>query len=273
MTNSNVTHAVVMNVGPDQALRWLEGNVNNRPLDDDHVNRLAGEMKAGRWKLTHQGIAFDVHGVLQDGQHRLWAIAMSKCTVPLMVAFNAPSDSLLYVDGGKGRSIQDRMKLSGRFGKDGVDKDELAAMRVMTGVFNVQNRPAISVEMDLLAKHRKAIDFAVENLRTTRIRGVGSSVVCAVVARAWYSTALANLTRFCEVLLTGLARGPEEAVIILLRDYLSATGRPRSRSALRDQYGKVERALHAYLNGKPLSLLRACQTELFLLPSEVVKVA
>jgi len=66
---------VVLNVSPDMALKWLEGNTHNRPINQAHVNRLAKEITAGRWQLTHQGIAFDTKGILIDGQHRLWAIA------------------------------------------------------------------------------------------------------------------------------------------------------------------------------------------------------
>ena len=42
---------------------------------------IARDMKAGHWRLTHQGIAFDPAGVLIDGQHRLWAIVESDTTL------------------------------------------------------------------------------------------------------------------------------------------------------------------------------------------------
>lgn len=269
MIQANQFHSTVINITPDQAMRWLEGNVKNRPVNQSHVNRLAEEMTAGRWKLTHQGIAFDVNGTLQDGQHRLWAIVMSKCTVPMAVAFNVASDAITCIDCGKGRSVVDRMNLSGRFGHDGVSKEQLATLRAMLGHFsnNAKGRP-LAMEMDELARHRRAIDFAIEHLWTTRVRGVGSGVTCAVVARAWYGVDTEKLRRFCEVLCTGLANGESEAVIILLRDYLHGQ-RSRNTVSMKDQYGKVERALHAYLNGKSLAILRPCQAELFLLPEEM----
>lgn len=274
--NANIKqmHSVIINITPDQAFRWLEGNVKNRPVNQAHVDRLVEDMKAGRWKLTHQGIAFDVNGTLQDGQHRLWAIVTSKCTVAMTVAFNVPVDAIEYVDCGKGRSVVDRITLSGRFGEEGVDRGQLATLRAMLGYFsnNASSRP-ISLEMDQLAQHKHAIDFAIDHLWTTRVRGVGSAVTCAVVARAWYSIDLETLRRFCEVLCNGMARGDDEAVIILLRDYLNGQDRSRKSASMKDQYGKVERALHAYINGKSLTLLRPCQAELFPLPNEEAKVA
>src|SRR5437870_5147015 len=71
-----------MEVGPELATRWLEGNVHNRKLREDVVARYARDMKAGRWLLTHEPIAFNKNGdTLVDGQHRLWAVVESGATV------------------------------------------------------------------------------------------------------------------------------------------------------------------------------------------------
>lgn len=62
-------------VTPAMATKWLEeGNTHNRKVRDSVVMRYAADMKAGRWKQTHQGIAFNGDGTLLDGQHRLFAI-------------------------------------------------------------------------------------------------------------------------------------------------------------------------------------------------------
>jgi len=91
---------VVMDITPSQAFAWLEGNTHNRPLDQAHVERLARDMKAGRWRLTHQGIAFDTTGLLVDGQHRLWAVIEADVTVPMRVFFNEPPESRHVLDTG-----------------------------------------------------------------------------------------------------------------------------------------------------------------------------
>jgi len=265
--NTRRMHTVVMFVGPDQAVKWLEANTRNRPLDQKHVDYLAAEMKAGRWKLTHVGIAFDVNGILQDGQHRLWAIMMSGCTVEMSVTFNTAEDCIEYVDGGKKRMAHERMHLSGRY-ESGVNKNHLAALRAMILGLGTPRPIPFSREMDQMSEHKPALDFAVEHLTTNRVKGIGSSVTRAVIARAWYSTDLEKLRRFCEVLRTGMCRGDDENVIILLRDYLANCGRRENLGDFRDQYGKVERALNAFLNGRSLSVLRPCTAEMFLLPEE-----
>jgi len=260
-------YTVVMQIGPDQAIKWLERNTRNRTLDEKHVQSLAAEMKAGRWKLTHVGIAFDVNDVLQDGQHRLWAVVLSGCTVGMNVTFNTPEDCIEYVGGGKQRMAYERMNLSGRF-EGGVNRNHLSALRgMLLGLAKPQLVPFCR-EMDLMARHKPAIDFAVQHLTTNRVKGVGSSATRAVVARAWYSSDLEKLRRFCEVLRTGMRGGDDESVIILLRDYLAKCDARDGLGRFRDQYGKVERALHAYLAGKVLSVLRPCTAEMFPLPEE-----
>ena len=72
-------------VTPNLASKWLEGNACNRRLNQQHAERMAQAMRDGCWKTTHQGIAFDTNGTLVDGQHRLWAIVQSGCTVKLPV--------------------------------------------------------------------------------------------------------------------------------------------------------------------------------------------
>jgi len=65
---SQQPYSVVMEVGPELAIKWLEGNTQNRPIHGGHVQRLAQEILADRWRLTHQGIAFDTEGLLIDGE-------------------------------------------------------------------------------------------------------------------------------------------------------------------------------------------------------------
>lgn len=257
----------VMQVTPEQAMRWLDGNVHNRPLDNEYVDRLVQEIKAGNWKLMHQGLAFDSHGKLLDGQHRLWAVSLSGMTLPMNVTFNAPSDSLEYLDGGKPRTTAERMSLNNRLGR--VNAAQLAVLRAMIRGLGPDQRMTYSQLVELMAAHRQAVEFATQRLATSRIKGVSCSATCAVVARAWYCVGdLSRLERFCDVLRTGLPRGDEENVIILLRDYLGTRDRSQTLTNFREHYGKVERALTAFLRGQSLGVLRPCSAEMFPLPEE-----
>jgi hypothetical protein len=260
-------HTVIMDVGPDLAAEWLEGNVHNRPIHQKRVDLYAADMKAGRWKLTHQGIAFDVNGILRDGQHRLWALLASGCTIRIPVTFNLSFDVIEEIDNVKARSVSDRMNISGRFQDGKISTNQVSVLRAMIRGFKPERPMAYHDECQLMQAHLPAIRFALERLTTTRIKGVSSPTVCAVVARAWYSQDVDRLERFCEILRTGIADN-SEAVVILLRDYLSKLDRSATMSMLRDKHGRVERALHCFLSVRVVSFLRPCTSEMFPLPDE-----
>ena len=274
MSMATVTepHNAVMEVTPTMAARWLEGNTHNRPVNPGHVERLASEMKAGRWRVTHQGVAFSPGGRLLDGQHRLWAIVMADVPVKSRVFFNEPAENIEYFDGGLVRNNADRMSLSKRFGSD-IDHKHLATLRCMVRGLKPFARLSYSQEADLLARHLDAICFAMKHMTMSqRARGIATAVTRAVIARAYYSIDHTRLIHFCQVLRTGLCSGPHDEPVILLRDYLVQNEKARNDLAvLRECYGKIERALKAYLLGENLTRLYAVSAELFPLPEEEAK--
>lgn len=106
----------VVTVTPEMAARWLEKNTdNNRTIAASTVDVYARDMRAGRWQLTPQGIAFNRTGELVDGQHRLQAIIKAGISVEMVVAtgFLVEYDSPL--DQGRVRSIGAIMHRDGRW--------------------------------------------------------------------------------------------------------------------------------------------------------------
>lgn len=91
----------VMTVTPELAKKWLADNHNSqRRVNHAAVQAIADDIRAGAWKLTHQGICFDKEGALIDGQHRLHAIAHAGIPVEIMVtksqvgSFHDPVDRI-----------------------------------------------------------------------------------------------------------------------------------------------------------------------------------
>ena len=124
-------HNEIMEVTPAVAERWLEGNEGNRRLNWNYIAQLARDMKAGRFACTHQGLAFDIHGRLIDGQHRLWAVLEAEVTVRMRVFFNEPPENLLHIDGNCPWQMADRMTMGRTLGT--VRSTELATLRAMVG--------------------------------------------------------------------------------------------------------------------------------------------
>jgi hypothetical protein len=88
------------------------GEFRQRPIRDRLVNRFAQDMLHGDWKLSHQGIAFDVDDNLLDGQHRLRAVCKANLPVEMMVTTELPKNGLLDVlDSGASRSVAQQLHL------------------------------------------------------------------------------------------------------------------------------------------------------------------
>jgi hypothetical protein len=261
-------YSVVLDITPALADAWLcRCNSHNRSLIDAHVDRLVREMKAGRWRLTHQGIAFSNNQVLLDGQHRLWAVFLSGVTVPMRVFFNEPTESLEAIDAVRARSNDQIITLAGGVGA--VSCKELATLRAMVTGLGCYTRMTAGEEAELLVRYREAIDFAHEILPVARYRGMATAITRAVLARAYYAVDLGSLRHFADVLRSGVTDGKrDEPIALLLKFLMDAAQGLRGRPEAREKYGKTERALRAYLEGEKLRRLYACTTELFPLPDE-----
>lgn len=108
-------------ITPEIATEILERhNPRNRSVSESTVQSYAVDMKNGRWTSTHQGIAFDTNGDLLDGQHRLWAVVFSGCTIEFWVFRDMPvktqqGNVYLYtmdsIDRGRVRTTGQQMQL------------------------------------------------------------------------------------------------------------------------------------------------------------------
>lgn len=103
----------VERIGPKTATLYLENGAPNRSINAKVVKRYADAMTKDRWKLTHQGIAFDEQGRLVDGQHRLSAIVASGKTVEILVSRYQTASPMAVLDSGNARSPGDRVELAG----------------------------------------------------------------------------------------------------------------------------------------------------------------
>jgi hypothetical protein len=256
-----------MTITPDMARRWLEAaNTRNRTMSMPHCERMARDMRDGRWVLTHEGIAFSSNGRLLDGQHRLQAIVMAGVPVDMFVWFDVPAEALMTINSGRRRTLVDSLTLSEQ--AEDVTHQHIATLRAMLGGMGAA--PTLTPHEAAAAyhQHRDAIDFAMIYLvARDGIRGIATGPTRGVVARAYYSADLDRLESFCRVLSTGMATHPDDAPAALLFTYLLRSG-GGGTERLADRYGKTERALSAFLRREPLARLYAATQELFPLPDE-----
>lgn len=92
-------------ITPPLAREYLDSQFHNRNIRPAHVDNLAHDMSKGRWRLTHQGIAFAWDDEVKfwrlvDGQHRLLAIIKSGTTQKMKVTRGVPMPAIKDIDAG-----------------------------------------------------------------------------------------------------------------------------------------------------------------------------
>lgn len=155
-------------VTPEEAERWLLArHPLNRAVAPKVVARYADDIKAGRWRLTHQGIAFDDQEKLIDGQHRLSAIVRAGLGIWLVVARYVACDAdaaKLACDVGRTRNIGCVGEVSGAFEKGhGQAIAAIVSGMMMLDKNDGQSSPQQVVEY--YATHRAEIDWAIGALK------------------------------------------------------------------------------------------------------------
>jgi hypothetical protein len=98
-------------VTPEMAKDWLTRNLaNNRNEYPSQVEKIADDIREGRWKLTHECIAFagtKEKGSLIDGQHRLRAVVASNTSATFIIAEHCDVETFGVIGIGRARSTAD----------------------------------------------------------------------------------------------------------------------------------------------------------------------
>lgn len=106
----------IVTISPAMAMQLLEFNTLNRPLNDQHVHRLARQIVTGQWKFNGDTIKISkTNGKdILDGQHRLWACIESKMSIDTIIIRGIDPDAFATIDTlRKPRSGADVLSLHG----------------------------------------------------------------------------------------------------------------------------------------------------------------
>lgn len=100
------------------AMKLLDHNTLNRPLNDQHVQRLARQIKGGKWRFNGDTIkiAEIISGKedVLDGQHRLWAVIEAKEPIQTVIVYGVEREAFATIDTlRKPRSGSDVLALNG----------------------------------------------------------------------------------------------------------------------------------------------------------------
>lgn len=255
-------NAVIETIDPTTAERYLASNKSNRKLRQNYSRRLARQMAAGDWTLSHQAIAFNGDGSLRDGQHRLHAIVLSKTTQQFLVARGVSEDSIFHCDTHAMRGDADAFRIAGH----DITKEHVAVAKSMIAVLGMSNLTHRKMLLRFIQKYVEGIRFSLESIPVRR-KGISHSCVRAVIAMAFYSVDRERLEEFDRSLYSGVVASSEtDTAVLRLRDWLLSTELTSGGSSARKVISqKAAAALNAFLQYRPLSKLYA-RTEYYTLP-------
>lgn len=267
----------LVNVTPELAVEWLEHNTRNRKLRQSVVDRYAADMKAGRWLVTGDAIAFDRNGAIVNGQHRLWAVMESGLTVPMLVARDLAPEVVSVLDDHLKRSLTDVAEIARPGSTVSTSHAAVAKMLISTSLAGAVDRTQAmarvsrQTQLDMLDRHWDAIEFAIrECFHSRKLRHLTVAPVLTPLARAYYSQDREKLRRFGAVFL-GEMPEPGENAALLLRNFMLRSETSKVRQRVDQVYRKTERAIEAMMAGERLRVLYEASGELFPLPEEKAK--
>lgn len=164
-------------VTPEMAQEMLELNTLNRPLDQRHVNRIAAQIVAGKWKFNGDTIKVSSDNKVLDGQHRLWAIMEAKIGVMTIIVRGIERDAFAYIDTlRKPRSGSDILALNGATRHRGNTSAALSwLLRWQRGILETYRAPANKIEnsdIEMAYNDNRSIERAID--RVMRLRGLAN---------------------------------------------------------------------------------------------------
>lgn len=251
-------------VTPTMAADWLKKNVGtNRHLNKAHVDKLATEIREGRWQVLPHGIVFDTNKRLIDGQHRLHAIIASNTPVSMMVIHDAAPEALEALDTGSPRGIHDLATVTGRVDSGSSARYAArarAVQAVLTGSEAMSSSFTLAKFDAVLATYRPSLDWSMKEYASAQTgnvvgRRVRSSLVMGALVVAHHK-APEPTEAFATRLDTGIGLTGEDPAYALRR-YLEATdtiGGPGSKR-IPAIYATL-RSVYAAIHGQKLMVIR-----------------
>lgn len=263
-------HTAIENITPAKAREVLDTlNTHNRPLVMARVEDFARQMRAGKWLVTHQGLAFDTNGVLLDGQHRLAAVWAADVPVQMMVTTGLPPESFATMDAGAKRTAAHVLAIQGSRESTliaGAVKVILSYRDAMQGqgTFLSLLGSRTRSNSEVLAAYEAMpglIDMAPSARQVQRVTGLASP---AAVLAALYQFALAHpiaTETFIHGIVTGAELGEGDPRLTLRNRAASPNLTKRAGAAAQVYtFQLLQGAFRAHLNGKAWAKAQTPQT-------------
>ena len=242
-------------VTPDMAKNWLaKYNKRNRSVRDTAVENYAEDMKAGRWRFTHQGIAFYTDGCIADGQHRLMAVVKANVPVKFLVTNGLPVETGAILDQHARRQLHDAMVIGGL--ASWSNRNIIAISRFLMSEMGSNTKPRSVSEIAVFLNKYKDVLQQVDRLVISKKRHVTHSGILACYVCALFAGEPAEkIKRFADIMFSGESMGPPENAPIRLREHLMMNPQAWVGHGRVETCKRTMRAIKAFVDGQSLGKL------------------
>ena len=252
-------------VTPAQATYWLEHhNGPNRLIKSNKVEAYSRDMLAGRWRVTGESIKFDEQGNLVDGQHRLYACALSGVAFTTTVQRGVDRAAQEVMDSGIMRGAADMLSMRGI----SMSRNVAASARVLRGYLDthgvridhyLRNSLTTNSEIDTVLAHNPGlVEIASQSVKWTRMIGITGSVG-SVAMYLLTRVDEAEAKEFFESLTNHTTDGPGDPRYALLRRLALSGGNTqtgRHHLSQGEQLSMVIRAWNAWRRGATMTKMQ-----------------
>lgn len=259
--NIHTISGSVQSVSPELASKLLEHNSINRPVTKSHVEGLAREMKAGRWRLNGETIIISRNGVVIDGQHRLLAVTKSGVTIQSFMVTGVDENDIESVGVGRKRSTGDVLGMYGYINTNTLASVARQFALLDAGLPGARLSVSPMEERETIVNNPE-IEYATDWLG----RGFGVIPRRSVIASAYAYMLVkcrragvdnAHVHNFFDKMKTGASLEVSDP-IYALRDKLAKVLRPRGANN-KEVISLIFRAWNAHRSGRPLQRLNVPQ--------------
>ena len=234
-------------VTPEMAAAWLGRNTNNRHKRIARIERLARKLLAGRWTVTHQGVAIGADGTLYDGQHRLEAIVRSGVAVWMLVVRNLSPEARGDIDTGEKRLTNDNLAIVDGTPISNADAAIANTLRFMLFSDGTGCRPCEVDEMrDILARFSPGV-AAIKRAMPTNAKSISIAPVVAAFVFA-HVVAPDAIEKMAAQLHSGAGLQSGDP-ILALRNALTGADRALTRT---DHFKRTLLVIDARLSGRTI---------------------
>ena len=169
---------------PEKATELLEHNLLNRPLNGQHVQRIARQIIDDKWRFNGDTIKVANTGEVLDGQHRLWAVIEAKKSIETIIVYGIEREAFATIDTlRKPRSGGDTLSLCGATRYRNIAATALQwLLRWQRGILEDYRAPQNRIEnsdVETAYANNPQIIRAVE--RAVKLRGLINPSVIAFI--------------------------------------------------------------------------------------------